>query len=101
MIKAKRLVGNTEIVATSDTGDVKEDILRVSWLTNAPEVCGLCNSPKLILHSRSVNQGEFTFAEFQCSDCLAKVSLGEHKSPKGALFVKKDWSKFEKKDANS
>jgi len=97
MIQAKGVVGQTEIVATSDTGDVKEDILRVSWLTNAPEKCGLCGSPNIVLQSRSVNQGEFTFAEFQCNECLAKVNMGEHKSPKGALFVKNDWAKFEKK----
>ena len=97
MISAKRTVGNTEITATSDTGDVKEDLLRLSWLTNAPEVCGLCKSPNIVVQGRSVNQGEFSFAEFQCTECLAKVNMGEHKSPKGALFVKSEWAKFEKK----
>jgi len=97
MLTVKRLVGDTEIAFTSDSGSLKEDIVHCSWLLNAPNKCGLCGGTDIALQGRITGEGEYTYDEFVCKGCFAKAQLGEYKSPKGALFVKNEWKKWEKK----
>jgi len=98
MLEVKRLIGDTEVRFVSDGKDLKEDILRVSWLTNAPIKCGICGDTNIILQARNTKDKEgeeYTYAEFKCLKCWASATLGEYKSPKGALFLKK-WVAYEK-----
>lgn len=103
MITVKRIVGNTEVAFTSDGKDLKEDLVRISWLTSAPDKCGVCGSPDIMLEGRITKDGkgeEFTYADFRCRKCYASATLGEYKNPKGALFLKKwvEYVKTEKRE---
>lgn len=95
MLTVKKTVGNSEITYTSDGKDLKEDIVKITWLSNSPDKCGLCDSPNIALQGRVTKEGEFIYAEFVCKDCWAKATLGEYKHPKSALFIKK-WEKYER-----
>lgn len=97
MLTVKRIIGDSEITYVSDAKDLKEDILRVTWLTSASTNCGACSSPNISLQGKITGEGEFTYAEFVCKDCNSRVQMGEFKSPKGALFLKKEWTKWEGK----
>ena len=98
MLQVKTMVGNTEILYETDGKDLKEDIVKATWLLNAPNKCGVCGSANIFLQGRVTKDKEgeeFIYTEFKCKDCWAGATLGEYKNPKGALFVKK-WVKYEK-----
>jgi len=98
MLQVKTMIGNSEILYESDGKDLKEDIVRISWLTNAPTKCGICDSPDIFLEGRvtkSHEGEEFVYTDFKCRKCWSTATLGEYKNPKGALFLKK-WVKYEK-----
>lgn len=96
MIIVRRKIGDTEIEFHADGKDIKEAILRSTWLTEAPTVCGLCAADTIYLRARVTKEGEFLYAEYVCKNCGGKAPLGEFKNPKGALFVKKWEEKWEK-----
>lgn len=96
MLTVKKVVGNTEINYTSDGKDLKEDLIRISWLSNAPDKCGICGSEEIFLEGRVTKDKEgeeFNYADFKCRKCFASATLGEYKNPKGALFLKK-WVEY-------
>lgn len=98
MLQVKAMIGSSEILYESDGKDLKEDIVRVTWLTNAPNKCGICESPDIFLEGRITKdkeEEEFVYANFKCKKCWSTATLGEFKNPKGALFIKK-WVKYEK-----
>ena len=95
MLQVKKLIGDVEVMYQSDGKDLKEDIVKVSWLTNAPTKCGICQGTDIYLQGRVTKEGEYIYAEFVCKECFAKATIGEYKNPKGALFVKK-WEKYER-----
>ena len=73
MLRVNRTIGDTNITYESNGEDLKEDIIRCSWLTTAPIICGACGSGNLQLQGRTAK--EFTFAEFICKDCYAKNTM--------------------------
>jgi transposase-like protein len=94
MLEVTRLVGDANIKFVSDAKSIKDDILQVSWLTNAPIVCGLCQSGNITLegHVAKDNKGEeFTYCSYKCQKCNGSATLGEYK--KGGMFIKqwKEW----------
>ena len=99
MLRVNRVIGECQVTVESNCEDTKEDIIRCSWLLNAPVVCGACGSSNISLNGRSAK--DFSFAEWCCKDCYAKATMGEYKSPKGALFVKNNkesWSVWKKEE---
>jgi len=98
MLTAKKVIGDVEINFTSDGKDLKEDLVRISWLTTSPDKCGVCGSPEIMLQGRLTKDKEgeeFIYCEFKCKKCYASATMGEYKNPKGALFVKK-WVAYER-----
>ena len=98
MLEAKRTIGSVEIKYSVEGKDLKEDILKLSWLTNAPDKCGICSTPDITLQARNTKDKEgeeFIYAEFRCKKCWATATMGEFKNPKGALFIK-PWKAYEK-----
>ena len=68
--------------------DLKEALVKATWLMQISGVCGKCKSQNISLQGRVTKEGEFLYAEVYCKDCRAKQPLGEYKTPKGALFLK-------------
>ena len=81
----------TEIEAISE-GKISNAIKQLGALLEFDGKCGLCNSKKITLNSRTAKGYEFT--EFTCIDCGAKRSFGFNKEGDGTFL--KPWDKFEK-----
>ena len=99
MLRVSRLIGESQVTIESSCEDTKEEIIRCSWLLNAPTTCGACGSVNISLQGRTAK--DFSFAEFLCKDCYAKTTMGEYKSPKNALFVKnkkENWQVWKQED---
>jgi len=86
MLEVSRLIGDAQVKYVANGSDLKEEIMMCSWLLQAPQRCGNCDSPDIGLQGHMAK--EFTFAEFRCNKCGAKTTMGEYKNPKGVLFVK-------------
>jgi len=103
MLRVTKTIGDIQLTYESNGEDLKEEILKISWLTNAPKECGICSSQDIILQARKTKDSkgkDFIYAEFKCLQCWASATLGEFLAPKGALFVKK-WvarERIEQKD---
>jgi hypothetical protein len=97
MLEVKKTVGKAELRFVSEGRTIKEDIINVSWLTAAPDKCGVCGSPDIVLEGHTAKDksgGEFTYCSYKCTKCNSSATLGEYK--KGGLFLK-SWVKYEKK----
>lgn len=77
----------------TDERDLKEAILKASWLIELPYKCGQpnCGSKNIKFSARlcKTEKGDFIYPEIYCFDCRSKKPMGEYQTPKGALFFKK------------
>ena len=69
--------------------DLKEALLKVSPFMWLPRKCGMCQSERVGLQTKTDKKSEYIFVAVRCSDCGAEAQFGERKNPKGALFLKK------------
>jgi hypothetical protein len=83
----------------TDERDLKEALVKASAFINLDDTCGCCGSKNISLQARPTKEG-FTYVELVCKEqgCWAKKSFGEYKEPKGALFLKGKWEKYQKKE---
>lgn len=68
--------------------DLKEALLKVSPFMWLPKKCGICQSEKVGLSTKTDKKSEYIFVSVRCFDCGAEAQFGERKNPKGALFLK-------------
>ena len=85
----KKINPTTQIqIEFTEERDLKEAMLKASPFINMHTTCGKCHGDNLSLRARNTKGGEFIYIEQVCLDCRAQRSMGEYKSPKGALFFK-------------
>lgn len=69
--------------------DLKEALLKISPFMWLPRKCGMCQSERVGLQTKTDKNSEYIFVAVSCADCGAEAQFGERKNPKGALFLKK------------
>ena len=99
---SKRLNDKTSItVKFDDEKDLKEAFLKLTPFLQMSGRCGLCKKENVTIQARKTKDkegDEFIYLELYCKDCHAKQGFGEYKQPKGALFIKGDWTIYQPKE---
>ena len=91
----KKLNASTTFsIKLTDERDLKEALLKLTPFIQIDK-CGLCKSEEIIIQARKTKDtkgGEFIYAELVCKKCRAKRNFGEYLQPKGTLFLKGEWT---------
>jgi len=98
----KKINPTTNLKIRIDEKDLKEAFLKLTPFMQISGKCGLCKSENVSIQARKTKDkegDEFIYLEVYCKDCRARQNIGEYKSPKGCLFLKK-WEKYEPKNSN-
>lgn len=91
----KRINDSTTVkFSFKDERDLKEAILKVVPLIYSDTKCGRCSSVDVGITANKAKDekgAEFIFVKNVCRKCGASQNFGEYVTPKGTLFVKREW----------
>jgi len=92
---SKKINPTTQIsIKFDEETDLKEALLKATPFMQMSGTCGACGDDKVILQARQTKDGKYIYVELYCPKCKAKQQFGEYKQPKGALFLKGKWEKY-------
>jgi len=75
---------------TNTSVETFEQLAEIQEMFGDP-YCGCCDSEKPVRFVKRTNDGNDYF-ELQCTNCFAKLGIGQMKKEKGKLYPKRTWN---------